>query len=34
MSFELFNIMTTYGDQVQLNIERDPYITLYVLHIY
>ena len=28
MSFELFNIMTTYGDQVQLNIERDPYITL------
>jgi len=28
MSFELFNILTVYGDQIRLDIERDPYITL------
>ena len=28
MSFELFNILTAYGDQIQLNLERDPYIIL------
>ena len=28
MSFELFNILTIYGDQIRLDIERDPYITL------
>jgi hypothetical protein len=28
MSFELFNILTAYGDQIRLNMERDPNITL------
>ena len=28
MSFELFNILTTYGDQVKLNIYQNPNIIL------